>query len=98
MKCMVKSGHQNAGRCHIRTAQTAVFQWTTQIFKDHDIACRTVILRAVLYGPEKWSVVLREGRRLRVFEKRVLRKKFGPTRDEESGEWRRLRKEELCDL
>jgi hypothetical protein len=38
---------------------------------------------------------LREERRLRVFENRVLRKVFGPKRDEVTGEWRKLHKEEL---
>jgi hypothetical protein len=41
---------------------------------------------------------LREEHRLRVFENRVLRRIFGPKRDEVSGEWRKLHNEELCDL
>jgi len=41
---------------------------------------------------------LREERKLRVFENRVLRRKFGPRRDEVTGEWRRLHNEELNDL
>ena len=41
---------------------------------------------------------LREERRLRVFESRVLRRVFGPKRDEVSGEWRKLHNEELSDL
>jgi len=41
---------------------------------------------------------LREERRLRVFENRVLRKVFGPKRDEVTGEWRKLHNEELNDL
>jgi len=41
---------------------------------------------------------LREGRRLRVFENRVLRRVFGPKRDEVTGEWRKLHNEELSDL
>jgi hypothetical protein len=41
---------------------------------------------------------LREERRLRVFENRVLRRIFGPKRDEVTGEWRRLRNDELNDL
>jgi hypothetical protein len=41
---------------------------------------------------------LREERRLRVFENRVLRRIFGPRRDEITGEWRRLHNEELIDL
>jgi hypothetical protein len=41
---------------------------------------------------------LREERRLRVFENRVLRRVFGPKRDEGTGEWIKLHKEELNDL
>jgi len=47
---------------------------------------------------ETWSLTLREERRLRVFEIRVLRKTFGPERDEETGEWGKLHNEELNDL
>ena len=52
----------------------------------------------VLYGCETWSLTLREERRLRVFENRVLRKVFGHKRDEVTGEWRKLHNEELNDL
>jgi hypothetical protein len=52
----------------------------------------TVIL-SVFYGCETWSLTLREDRRLRVFENRVLRRVFGPKRDEVTGEWRKLRNE-----
>ena len=56
---------------------------------------RTIILPVVLYG---WKLVtLWEERRLRVSEKRVLRI-FGPKRDEVTGEWKKLRNEELNDL
>jgi hypothetical protein len=51
-----------------------------------------------LYGCETWSVTLREEHRLRVFENRVLRRIFGPKRDEVTGEWRKLHSEELHDL
>ena len=47
---------------------------------------RTVILLVVLYGCETWSLTLREERKLRVFENRVLRKIFGPRRDVATGE------------
>ena len=59
---------------------------------------RTIILPVVLYGCETWSLTLREERRLRVFENRMLRRIFGPKRDEETGEWRKLNKEEFNDL
>ena len=45
-----------------------------------------------------WSLTLREERRLRVFENRVLRRVFGPKRDEVTGEWRKLHNEELNGL
>ena len=45
----------------------------------------TVILPLVMYSCEAWIVALRKGRRLRVFENRVLRKIFGPMRDEVTG-------------
>src|SRR5215471_4767172 len=51
---------------------------------------RTIILPVVLYECETWSLTLREERRLRVFENRVLRRVFGPKRDEVTGEWRKL--------
>ena len=47
---------------------------------------RTIILPVVLYGCETWSLTLRDERRLRVFENRVLRRVFGPKRDEVRGE------------
>jgi hypothetical protein len=58
---------------------------------------RTVIL-PVLYGCESWSLILREECRPRVFENRVLRRIFGPKRDEVTGEWRRLHNKELYAL
>jgi len=59
---------------------------------------RTIILPVVLYGCKTWSLTLREERRLRVFESRVLRRVFGSKRDEVTGEWRKLYNEELRDL
>ena len=58
---------------------------------------RTIIL-PVLYGSETWSLTLIYERRLRVFENRVLRRVFGPKRDEVIGEWRKLHNEQLYDL
>ena len=59
---------------------------------------RTTILPVVLYGCETWSLILREERRLKVFENRVLRRIFGPERDKGTGDWRKLHNEELNDL
>jgi hypothetical protein len=54
---------------------------------------KTIILPVVLYGCETWSLILREEHRLGVFENRVLRRIFGPKRDDVTGEWRKLHKE-----
>jgi hypothetical protein len=59
---------------------------------------RTIILPVALYGCETWSLTLREERRLRVSENRVLRRICGPRRDKVTGEWRKLHKEERHDL
>jgi len=59
---------------------------------------RTIILPVVLYGCEAWSLTLREERKLRVFQNMVLRRIFGPRREEVTGEWRKLHNEELNDL
>ena len=60
------------------------------------IICKT-ILTVVLYGCEAWSLTLWEELRLRVFENRILRRIFGPNKDE-NGKWRRLHNEELHSL
>ena len=59
---------------------------------------RTVILPVALYGCGTWSLTLREERRLRVFENRVLRRIFGPKKNEVTEQWRKLDNEELNDL
>jgi hypothetical protein len=56
---------------------------------------KTIILSVVLYGCETWSLTLRKKQRLRMFENRVLRRIFGPKRDEMTGDWRKLHNEEL---
>jgi hypothetical protein len=53
---------------------------------------KTKILPVVLYGCETWSLTLR------VFEKRMLRKIFGPKRDEVTAGWRKIRNEDLHKL
>jgi hypothetical protein len=59
---------------------------------------KTIILPVVLYGCGTWSPTLREEHRLRVSENRVLRRIFGPKRDEVTGEWSKLHNEELHNL
>ena len=56
------------------------------------------LLPVVVYGWETWSLTLREGRRLRVFENRVLRRIFGHKRNDLTREWRKLHNEGLNDL
>jgi hypothetical protein len=59
---------------------------------------RTIILSVVFYGGESLSITLREECRLRMFENSVLRRMFGPKRDEVRREWRKLHNEVLYDL
>jgi hypothetical protein len=59
---------------------------------------KTIILSVILYGCETWSLTLREEHRPRVFENGVLRRIFGPKRDEVARECRKLHNEELHTL
>jgi hypothetical protein len=59
---------------------------------------KTIILPVVLYGCETWALTLREEHRLRAVENRMLRRIFGPRKDEVTGEWRKLHNEEFRDL
>jgi hypothetical protein len=56
---------------------------------------KIIFLPVVLYGCETWSHILREEHRLRVCENRVLRRIFGPKKEEVAGGWRRMHSEEL---
>ena len=76
----------------------------TSRFEDSPFCPRLLVLSVnsplpvVSYGCEPWSLTLREERKLRVFENMVLRRIFGPRKDEVTGQWRRLHNEELNDL
>jgi hypothetical protein len=59
---------------------------------------KSIILPLVLCECETWFLTLREERKLRVFENRVLRRIFGPRRDEVIGDWRKVHNEELNNL
>jgi hypothetical protein len=59
---------------------------------------KTIILPVVLYGCETWPPTLREEHGLGVFENRVLRRIFGPKRDQVIGEWTKLHNNELHDF
>jgi hypothetical protein len=58
---------------------------------------KTIILPVVLYSCEKWSLMLREERRIRVFQNRILRQIFGAKRDE-NGKWGMLHNGEFHSL
>jgi hypothetical protein len=92
----IKSRVESGNACY-HSVQNLLF--SRFISKNTNIRVyRTIILAVILYGCETWSLTLREEQRLRVFENRVLRRIFGPKRDEMTGEWRRLHNEELNDL
>jgi hypothetical protein len=57
-----------------------------------------VILPVVLYGCKTWSLMLREEHRLGMFENRMLRRIFGPKRNEVRGGWKKMHNEELHNL
>ena len=77
-------------------AESFVFQFAIKNLKIK--IYRTIILLVVLYGCGTWSLVVREERRLRMFENRVLRRVSGSKRDEVTEEWIKLHNEELNDL
>jgi hypothetical protein len=68
--------------------------------KKGDLLEKVTVVRLVskLLACETWSFILREECRFRVFENRVLRRIFGPKRDEVTGEWRRLHNEDVYAL
>ena len=78
------------------SAESFVFQFAIQKLKIK--IYRIIILPVFLNGCETCLLTLREERRLRVFENRVLGRIFGPKRDEVTGEWRKLHNKELSDL
>jgi hypothetical protein len=83
----------NSGKCLLLfSPKSFVFPSHIKILKMK--IYKTVILPFVLYGCKTWSLTLREEHRLRVFENRVLRRTFGPKR-EEDGSWRKLHNDEL---
>jgi len=77
-------------------AESFVFQVVIQNLKTK--IYRTIILPVVLYGCEAWSLTAKEERKLRVFENMVVRRIFGPRRDEVTREWKRLHNKELNGL
>jgi hypothetical protein len=56
------------------------------------------VMLATIHGNKTWSLTLKKEHRWMVFEKRVLRRIFGPKRDEVTGGWRKLHNGELHNL
>ena len=90
IKCRLKAGNS----CYY-SVQTLLSSGL--ISKNLKIKMYETILPVVLYGCEAWSLILREERRLRVSENRILRRIFEPKRDVNSL-WRRLHNEEIHNL
>ena len=91
----VSSGLKTGNACYHSVQNLLSSTLLSKVLKNRIF--RTIIL-LILYGCETWSLILREERRLRAFENRVLRRIFGPKRDDETREWRKLSNEELNDL
>jgi len=92
MKTRLRSGNA----CYHSVQYLLSASW---LFKNLKIMIyRTIILFVVLYGRETWSLTLREIRKLRVFDNRVLRRIFGLNRDEVRREWGKIHNEKCNDL
>jgi len=92
----IKSRLKAWNACYHLVQNLLVFSLLSKIIKIN--IHRTIILPVVLYGCETWSLILREKRRLSVFENRALRIIFGSKRDEVTREWIKLYNGELNGL
>ena len=91
IKCRLKAGNS----CYYSVQTILSSRLLSKNFKIK--INKTIILPVVLHGCETWPLTLREESRLRAFENRILRRIFGPKRDE-NGEWRRLHNVELLSM
>jgi len=80
----IKSRMNSGNVCYYLAQNLLSSRWLPKNLKIK--ISRTIILSVVLYGCESWSLTMREERRLRVFENRVLRRVFEPRRKEVRGE------------
>jgi hypothetical protein len=87
----------NSGNASYHSVQKLLSTWLLSTYITIRIY-RTITLPVVLYWCETWSLTLKGEYRLRVFENRVLKRIFGPKRDEVRGDWRKLHNEELHNL
>ena len=93
VNCNIRQSAAPSSRVQSESYKFTAMWETAEILRQHQghsklkiKIYRTIILPVVLYGCETWSLTLREERRLRVFENRVLRRVFGPRREEVTGE------------
>ena len=91
MKSRLRSGNA----CYHSVQNLLSSSWLSKNLK---FKIYITIILSVFYGCETWSLTLREVRRLRVFDSRVLNRIFGLNRDEVTREWGKLHNEELNDL
>ena len=80
IKCRLKLGNA----CYYSVQNPMSYGLLSRTLKN--MIYRNIIFLVVLYGCETWSLTLVEERRQRVFENRILRRVFGPKRDEVTGE------------
>jgi hypothetical protein len=89
----------NSGNARYHSVQKLLsFRLLSKILVVKIIIYKTIILSVVVYGCETWSLPLKEEHRLRMFENRVLRRIFGPKRDEITRGWRKLHTVELHNM
>jgi hypothetical protein len=79
----------------LATIRSRVFCLPPLLYRNVKVKIYKTIILPVVYGCTSWFAALREEDRLKAFENRVLRRIFGPKRDEVTGEWRKLHSEEL---
>ena len=80
----IKNSIQEEIKCGLKAGNSCYYSvLSSRLSKNLKIKLyKTIVLPVVLYGCETWSLTLREESRLRVFENRILRRIFGPKRDE----------------
>jgi hypothetical protein len=86
----------NCGNACYRSIQNLLSRLLSKSLKI--IIYKTIILPVVLYGYETLFLTLKEEHKLRMIENRVLRRIFGPKRNQVMGGWRKMHNEELHDL
>ena len=96
LQCKIKNRLKSGNACYYSVQNLLS---SSLLFRNLKIKIyRITVFAVVLFRCDKWSLTLRDERRVRLFENRVFRRIFGPKRDEVTGNWRELHNEELNDL